>query len=208
MTTSLSKSRVPSVSSSNAQFTLISRALNRSHDLSLRYIAVSERFVITLCMSRFDRLSFGSSRTRSVLAMAEPEMEVTVSAIAMGTRRRRMTYPPLKLAAHAGSSLYPPIYAAVSRCLIADHARSKGKHEDLEAHRSIDMPEPSSREMACGRSRIWTGCEAVPQLGRRVQAVDGANDPARGVTDPNTSVGLGCPKRIERSPILDASPPV
>ena len=36
---------------------------NRSHELSRRYIVVADRLVITLWMSRFDKLSFGSILT-------------------------------------------------------------------------------------------------------------------------------------------------
>src|SRR3954452_5036379 len=94
MTTVLSRRWVPTVSRTNTQlFSAISRGLNRSQDLSLRYIVVSDRLVITLCMSRFDELSFASTLTRSVLAAASPEIEPTVITITMSTNRRRMASP-------------------------------------------------------------------------------------------------------------------
>jgi len=141
-------------------------------------------------MSSFDELSFGSSLTRSVLAAAVPDMDPTAITVRMSTNMRRID-SPLSVSSPAGSALYPAVDTAVTRCLVPDDACPKGKREDSEADRAIDMPEPSSREMACSGSTIWAGREAVPELGPRVQAVHRADDSSWAVSDPDASVGLG-----------------
>jgi len=53
-------------------------------------MVVSDKFVITLCMSSFDRLSFGSVRILRLLAAADPVIDPTVSTVTMSTNKRRM----------------------------------------------------------------------------------------------------------------------
>src|SRR4051794_34502021 len=202
MMTALSKDPSPTVSSRNAQLSRISECLNRSHDLSRRYIVVFERFVITLWMSRFDRLSLASSRTRTVVASTGPVMEPTASTIASGMSKRRKASLRLCPWPNGTPGLDPAIDAAVSGCLVDVDRLSIGKYEDAEANRTIDVPEPTSRKVACSGPTIGAGRAnrgAVSRLtSAGVEVVHDADDPVRSRKDGHRPVDGGRTKRIER----------
>src|SRR3954453_974672 len=91
MTTSRSRRYVPTVSRTNTQTCPpISRGVNRLQAFNRRYTVVSDKLVITLCMSSLDELSFGSILTRSVLAAAELERDPTATTVTISNRMRRM----------------------------------------------------------------------------------------------------------------------
>src|SRR3954468_21123400 len=68
---------------------------------------------------------------------------------------------------------------------------------DLEADRSVDTTEPTAREMAGRRPRVWAGCEATAELSPCAQVVHAARDPTTAAVDGDGSVESTRPEGIE-----------
>src|SRR4051794_8625584 len=81
------------------------------------------------------------------------------------------------------------------RCLI-ERGSCPGPDNRAETNRSLDMPEPSAREMACCGLAVWASCEAVRQ--HTVRVPHRANDPPSNTSDDDGPIEGPIPHRIEQ----------